>query len=166
VTDGAIAELLARIADTPRCTVAAPAGTPDLGSGLVLPADLRDFYSRCGGVTLFSGAPFSLVVSSPSDLMNANQVILGRSFPDDRSDSWFVIARAGAGERISIDLHPSRAGNCYDSFHEVHAVAGSCAIVARSFTELLTRLMGPEGDHWYWLEPGFEPLGDAYDVAE
>jgi hypothetical protein len=39
-------------------------------------------------------------------------------------------------------------------------------IVARSFTDLLSRLLRAEGNHWYWLEPGFEPLGDAYDDAE
>lgn len=163
MADGSIAELLVQLADTPGCALAAPVGIPDVGSDLVLPADLRDFYSLCGGVTLFSGSLFSLQISSPSDLISSNRAILGEAFPDDRSDSWFVIASDGVGQRISIDLAPSRLGRCYDSFTEVHAIAGSSAIIARSFTDLLSRLLRAEGDHWYWLETGFELLGDAYD---
>jgi hypothetical protein len=54
---------------------------------------------------------------------------------------------------------------CYDSFHEVHGMPGSCAVVALSFTDLLERLLAARGGHWYWLEPGFASLGDAYDLA-
>jgi hypothetical protein len=35
--------------------------------------------------------------------------------------------------------------------------------VAASFTELLRRLTANRGRHWYWLEPDFVDLGDAYD---
>ena len=46
---------------------------------------------------------------------------------------------------------------------ETHGVAGSCPIIATSFTDLLTRLYENKGQRWYWLRPDFVSLGDAYD---
>jgi antitoxin YokJ len=97
-----------------------------------------------------------------AELVLANPVIIGERV-DDISDSWYIVGRGGAGEFMSIDLHPDRVGTCYDSFREVHGVPGSCAVIALSFTDLLERLLAAHGGHWYWLEPDFAPLGDAYD---
>jgi hypothetical protein len=32
-----------------------------------------------------------------------------------------------------------------------------------SFTEFFQRILDAEGGHWYWLEPDWVPIGDAYD---
>ncbi|HEV2360145.1 MAG TPA: SMI1/KNR4 family protein [Acidimicrobiales bacterium] len=134
-------------------------------AGHSLPVDLAEFYERCGGADLFAGELFPVHISSPDEFVLVNPLIIGGLAGDDITDDWYVVASGGDGERISIDLHPDRLGTCYDSFLEVHGVRGSCAIVARSFSELLEHLLDGRGGHWYWLEPGFEPLGDAYDSS-
>lgn len=40
---------------------------------------------------------------------------------------------------------------------------GYSQIVAKSFSEMLLRLFENQGNHWYWLQSGFESYGDAYD---
>lgn len=158
-------DLIDRIAATPGCHVFEPSGQPHLEPGHRLPDDLREFHRRCGGADLFVDADFTAHISAPTELVLANPVIVGQRVTDDISDSWYIVGRGGGSEFLSIDLHPDRRGVCYDSFFEVHGVPGSCAIVARSFTDLLERLLDAQGGHWYWLEPDFEGLGDAYDVV-
>jgi hypothetical protein len=57
----------------------------------------------------------------------------------------------------------SRRGHCYDAFHEIYGVAGSMPVIADSFTDLVVSLLSNAGSHWYWLQPGWISLGDAYD---
>jgi len=40
---------------------------------------------------------------------------------------------------------------------------GSCPIIARGFTSLLSTLFENRGEHWYWLRPDYQSMGDAYD---
>jgi hypothetical protein len=156
--------LLNRIEATAGCRVRSETGLPTIESGHELPGDLRTFYELCGGVDFFVSAPFPVSISSPGELVLANPVIVGGRV-DDISDSWYIAGRGGGGEFISIDLHPNRIGICYDSFREIHGVPGSAAIIALSFTDLLERLLAARGGHWYWLEPDFVSLGDAYDAV-
>jgi hypothetical protein len=156
--------LLDRIAATAGCQVLPEDGSPTIEPGHRLPDDLNAFYKLCGGVEFFAEAPFSVRTSSPSELVLANPVIIGEQV-DDISDSWYIIGRGGGGEFMSIDLDPDRVGTCYDSFREVHGVPGSSAVIALSFTDLLERLLAARGGHWYWLEPDFVSLGDAYDAV-
>jgi hypothetical protein len=157
-------DLLERIKQTPGCLVLPQAGVPTLEHGHILTEDLRAFYSACGGIELFTDAPFPVRISRPDELALANPVIIGERYPD-LSDSWYLIGRGGGDEFISIDLAPERAGRCYDSFREVHGVPGSDPIIAQSFTDLIERLYKNGGQHWYWLESNFTSLGDAYDAV-
>src|SRR5262245_50494792 len=125
-------ELLRRIDVTSGCRVLPASGIPTVEEGHLMPADLVEFYARSGGAELFTTKPFSIDMSSPDQLVLANPVLVGERVPDDISDSWYIVGRAGAREFISVDLHPDRVGTCYDSFHEVHGVPGSCAVVALS----------------------------------
>jgi len=43
-------------------------------------------------------------------------------------------------------------------------VAGSCDIVALSFTELLRRLVDAQGRQLYWTTAGWPKYGDAYGL--
>jgi hypothetical protein len=52
-----IAELLERAAAAGG-RVHAPAGVPSVPAPLELPADVVEFYRRCGGVDLFPGADY------------------------------------------------------------------------------------------------------------
>jgi hypothetical protein len=156
-------EIAESIRDRSDCRALPPAGLPAVEAGHLLPDDLAGFYAECGGADLFLGKDFALRICAPGEFVPSNPEIVGEQVPDDITSSWYIVARGGSGEYISIDLHPDRLGVCYDSFYEVHGVAGSSAVVATSFTDLVRRLLAGDGGHWYWLEPGWESLGDAYD---
>lgn len=158
-----VERLVSRIADEPSCRLFPPAGLPDLTGGLSLPRDLQIFYSLCGGADLFVGAAYNFRVLPRTEFRNANETLLGDRFTDDLSSSWFLVAREGPEQHISIDLAPARLGRCYDSFHETHAVRGSCPVVATSFTTLLRHLFDARGERIYWLADDFAALGDAYE---
>ena len=156
-------ELLDRIRLDPACEVRPPAGVPQVRHRDQVPSDVAEFYSLCGGVTLFAGADYTCEFISPSELRRANPMIMGEEFPDDITDSWYVIVHDFNGDYLSIDFAPERCGRCYDSFHERHGLAGDCPIIAKSLTNLLEQLFDNRGGYWYWLESGFASLGDAYD---
>lgn len=111
----------------------------------------------------YPDADYGISIVAAADVLPANVVILGEQFDDDPSAAWYTIARTADREYLSVDLSVERNGRCYDSFHEVHGVVGSAAVVANTFTELLDRLLESGGEHWYWLAPDFVSLGDAYD---
>ncbi|MBL8716395.1 MAG: SMI1/KNR4 family protein [Myxococcales bacterium] len=154
--------LLDRVAETPGCTVHRPEGLPSVEAEEVVPADLRAFYEACGGMDLFVDATYPMRIVPPRELVLANPVIVGERCADDISCHWYVVARGGREEMITIDCSPPRLGRCHDSFWDRHGVAGSCAIVALSFTELLERLLEQQGGYWYWLADGAPAHGDAY----
>lgn len=158
-----IQELLAVISFKKDCEVLPSKGQPTIRQTLFLPEDVRTFYELCGGVALYSQADYPVTIVSPDNFSEANPVILGHSVAGDITSSWYIVAADDNGDFLSIDLAPERLGRCYDSFHEVHGVAGSCAIIALSFTDLLHRLVQKKGQRWYWLEPDFQSIGDAYN---
>ena len=154
---------LRAIADTPDCRVLPPQGVPVVGGGLGVPADVAEFYERCGGVDLYGNSEFPISIVRPPRFRPSNPVIVGEQFPEDLSSSWYVVAETPDREYLSIDLSRERQGRCYDSFHDVHSMAGSDPVVASGFSELLDRLVENAGRHWYWLRPDFVGLGDAYE---
>lgn len=158
-----INEIVQRIANTPGCRVFPPAGLPSIASGLVLPNDVRAFYAACGGGVLFENAEYAMEIPTPEQFRPANLEIRGQSAPGDISEGWYIAAESGGTEYLTIDLDPVRLGRCYDSFWDRHAVPGTSDIIARSYTELLNRLYENRGEYWFWLQPGFVRLGDAYD---
>lgn len=153
-----------QIRATSGCQVFPPQGVPIPQPGHRLPHDLRRVYTLCGGLILFENADYALVIVPPERCALANPVIVGQGAEDnDISSSWYIVADDGNGDYLTIDLSQERLGRCYDSFFDRHAVAGSCPIIALSFTDLLTHLYENGGDYWYWLRPDFVSLGDAYD---
>ena len=154
--------LLERIGRTHDCTVAIPGGQPVLRERDSLPDDLAEFYRLVGGVSLFEHGSYPIRVVGPEGLARANPEIVGTDCPDDISDSWYIVARGGREEAITIDCSPGRLGRCYDSFWDRHGVAGDCRVVALSFTELLQRLFDNGGGYWYWLADKAPHYGDAY----
>jgi len=153
--------LLAHIARTRDCTVTSPRGQPVLRDSERLPDDLAEFYRLVGDVRLFDHGTYPFRIVGPDELVRANPEIVAAEFPDDISDSWYIVARGGPEEAITIDCNPARLGRCHDSFWDCHGVAGVCPVIALSFTELLQRLFDSAGGYMYWLavDPGY---GDAY----
>ncbi len=155
--------LIATIRNLPGCRVYPPKGLPVIREDLILPDDLRTFYGLCGGLSLFENNMYPISIVSPEDFVLANPVIVGELCEYDISSTWYIIATDYDEEKLTIDLSPARLGRCYDSFIDRHGIAGSCPIIATSFTDLLARLLDNKGQHWYWLHSDFESLGDAYD---
>ncbi len=159
-----VSRLVTRIRATATCAAAPPAGAPTLRLSDVLPPDLAEFYALCGGASLFVDSTWPMRVVSAQELVRANPVVVGVDSPDDISDHWYIVARGGL-ELVTIDCSPERLGRCHDSFWDRHGVAGSCAVVALSFTELLERLLDSRGEDLGWLVAGTAGHGDAYDQA-
>ena len=158
-----IDEVLVRIRADSLCAVYPPREVPAIQTHLKLPEDLKRFYSLCGGLKLFENSNYSFEIISPELLIPSNIKILGQQYIEDASSSWYIVASSGQDQFISIDLSEAKNGRCYDSFMDAHAVVGSCAIVANTFTNLLVGLYNIKGDYLYWLKPEFKKLGDAYD---
>ncbi len=163
--------LLHRIQVTPDWRIDVPVGQPGIGEHHRLPDDLRNFYQLCGGLSLAENTAYSVTIVPPTKCLLANPVILGedvaelvqRTEGDDISWSWYIIADLGNRDYLTIDLSQERLGRCYDSFHETHGLIGNTPIIALSFTELVLSLFENRGQYWYWLQPDFASLGDAYD---
>ena len=162
-------QLLTHIQATPGCRVEAPDGLPLVAETHRLPDDLRNFYRLCGGLSFAEHTSYSVAIVPPSRFVLANPVILGEMSElaqlgeEEISWYWYIVADWGNGDYLTIDLSQKRWGRCYDSFHETHGLRGDTPIVAMSFTELWTFLYEKRGQYWYWLQPGFVSLGDAYD---
>ncbi len=155
-----IDSLVEQLRQLEACKVRPAVGIPDVG--LSIPSDLEEFYRLCGGATLFEGSDYSIEIVAPGDFGRSNPVIVGEDCSNDRSYDWFIIARSET-DYITIDLNPDRLGRCYDSFRDCHGLVGNCQVVANSFEGLLELLVESHGEYWYWLQPNFPNLGDAYD---
>jgi hypothetical protein len=159
-----IASLLGEAQGLPGCTVYPPAGLPTVAEGHVLPADIREFYSLCGGITLFADALYAITIVPPEEVRPLNATLLDVVDEDvkeallaDISSSWYTVAFDGNTQRITIDMGAERPGLCYDSDWERHPWCSE--IIAKSFTECLSRLIRANGQLWYWLEPDFPGYG-------
>ncbi|RKD30686.1 SMI1/KNR4 family protein [Lacrimispora algidixylanolytica] len=143
-----------------------PCGYPTLNNGHVLPDDMKEFYSICGGIVCYiEYGGFPIEILSPINVKQANPILVGEECEEDISSSWYLIADAEDGNYISIDCDPSRLGRCYESFEYSHAVAGNCPIIDLSFTELLNNIFNYKGDYFFWKDnPSFSMHGDAYDL--
>ena len=135
-----------------------------------LPDDLKIFFELTDGVTLFGEEAYGIEIVSRQDLIPTNKYlypkddVIWEELEGEVSNEWYLIAKADEiSQYISIDLTDERKGQCYDSFYETHSLEGDSPVIARNFTELLTRLYQHKGEHWYWLQGDFEQLGDAYD---
>ncbi|EHA1066653.1 SMI1/KNR4 family protein [Aeromonas hydrophila] len=156
-------ELIQRIGEMENCKVLPPSGIPDID----IPSDLKEFYSLCGGVILFETCDYWFKISSPEELIPANPYLLPEEYEkdipkDDISNNFYIIARNGPEQAISINLGDSQFGYCYDSFWELHATSES-SIIAYSFTFLLNSLIKSKGSYPYWLNSNFVSLGHLYN---
>lgn len=161
-----IKEIIEMISKNPQCIVNPPKGLPNIPDGLELPADIKEFYSICGGIRMFDGEEFSIAILPPEDVMRSDPVILGFETGNFIADLWYVVADDENGGYVTVDLAPERFGRCYDSFHENHVFIGATPIIAMSFSEFLLKEYEMKGRNHYWLEEDFEDLGDAYDEVD
>jgi hypothetical protein len=164
-----MSQLLNSFRETPDCTVKSPQGLPIIAHDHVLPDDIVEFYTLCGGISLFGSSAYSLEIVPPSQFSLANPIIfIGvnddqlNAARNDISWSWYIVGKGENRQFITIDLNGNRLGRCYDSFWDCHAMPGYSPIIAGSFSEFLHRMRLNNGRHWYWLQPEFHSIGDAY----
>jgi len=165
-----IPELLSIINQTPNCELKPAQGLPNIEKTHIIPGEVVEFYTLCGGVSLYKTSAYSIEIVHPNELVLANPVIYNGVEEDaleasksDISWSWYIIGTGQNRQFVTIDFAPERVGRCYDSFWDSHAMPGYSPIIARSFNELLDRLIQNQGKHWYWLQPDFKSIGDAYE---
>ena len=134
-----------------------------------LPKDLEFFYENYEYAILNIDTSCEIRISSLSELQPTNQIlypaddVIWEELEDDISNDWFMIASSQElSQYISIDLNKKRFGFCYDSFIETHATPDESPIIAKSFTELLEKLVSNEKE-WFWLDSSFQSYGDAYE---
>jgi hypothetical protein len=169
-----IKELLQIVTKISDCRVYPSTGLPKVPDGYILPSDIKEFYSLCGGIDLYSNTEgFFYKFLPPEKFLFANLVILGeetaleisssKEYQKDVTLNCFTIISDSNGDFLVIDLNKMRHGFCYDAFHETYCLVGDMPIIAKSFTELLEKLIKNEGKSIFWLDDNFEPLGEAYD---
>ncbi|MDP9765983.1 SMI1/KNR4 family protein [Deinococcus enclensis] len=155
--------LVTEIWQHPDCDVTpAPARPVSISTyeDLQLPQDVRDFYASCDGAVLFNNTEYPYAIVPGREVVPPDPAIEGECVCGETtiSDTWVIIAHDLNGDKIALDLHPSRLGRCYDCFF-----GNDYQVIATSFTDFLTRLYRNGGDYPYWLKDDFEPLPDACD---
>lgn len=167
-------ELLNYVATLSNCQVLPKeASIEELVSDYIIPEDLKEFYMLCGGMILFDGSPYAVKIVGPREFKNANYEILGSeiidaeikkgTYENEISKDWFIIADLSNSDYIVIDLKQERSGFCYKAFWDSYPEEGSTTIIAKSFKELLERLIDNNGKYWFFLQEDFVSYGDAYD---
>ncbi len=160
-------QLIEIIKTLPNCRVHGPTRLPKFDKDKhVLPSDLKEFYSLCGGLVLFENEEYAIHIVAPEEFVLANPIIIGELCADDISSNWYIIGKDCMDGYVTMDLSDERLGRCYDSFFDRHGIVGESQIIANSFTDLLINLINNQGQYWYWLKRNFKPLGDAYDEGE
>lgn len=135
-----------------------PSGLPE--AGLIAP--IEELYSQCGGIDFLHRGSVQVSIVSPSGYQRSNATLLGEEHPVDRSHHWFIFATFGTNF-LSIDTALEREARIYDSFWDVHAVAGSCRVLADGPTDFIRKVLKSRKLPAFWLEEDFIALGDAYD---
>ncbi|GAA2569900.1 MULTISPECIES: SMI1/KNR4 family protein [Microbacterium] len=164
-----IAELLERARSRTDCVVLPPASIPFVQRGDErLPDSVRQFYEGCGGAVLFVGQAREVTLLAPEEVVPANPVLVGDAGEEDAvSRAAYLIARTPGGDHLSVDMSASRGGRVYDSFHELHGVAGGWPVIAPSFADFLTEIWEAPGALPYWLGESHAAgrvFPDAYDA--
>ena len=164
---GKVKQLLTQINTLPNCRIFEPSRLPIIDvKKHILPNELKEFYSLCGGLVLFENEEYPIYLVSPDKFVLANPIIVGELCGEDISSNWYIICNDGTDDYLTIDLNGDRLGRCYDSFFDRHGLVGESQIIATSFTDLLERLIKTKGQYWYWLRSDFIALGDAYADIE
>lgn len=135
--------------------------------GYRLPTDLKQFYKKYNTVRLFDNEFGGLYRFVPvSEIHPTYEDIYGKDFEGWRPSTWFTVCDIQDGNYIAIDLESKNNNifNFIDCFHETFAEPGRCKVIAKSFTELLSRALQSQ-DRLYYLEEHFITYGDGLTIT-
>jgi hypothetical protein len=130
------------------CTTAPSTGSP---SNLV-PDDLADFYKHYSSAVFYPKAQYSFTIQAP-ELERSDFVVMNEDLEDPDSANWYALVKC-EDQIISIDLTPGpQFGYCYDSFWDSYPTADESTLIAKSFTELVEKIIKSGGKNLFWI-PG------------
>ncbi|PFG26832.1 hypothetical protein ATH90_5774 [Pseudomonas lurida] len=130
------------------CTTTPSTGLP---SNLV-PDDLADFYKHYSSAVFYPRAQYSFTILAP-ELERSDFVVMNEDLDDPDSANWYALVKC-EDQVISIDLTPGpKFGYCYDSFWDSYPTADESTLVAKSFTELVEKIINSRGSNLFWI-PG------------
>ncbi|GGL36274.1 antitoxin YokJ [Pseudomonas brenneri] len=130
------------------CTTVPSAGLPN-GP---IPNDLADFYQHYSSAVFYPQARYSFTIQSPI-LERSDFVVMNEDLEDPDSANWYVLVKC-EDQIISIDLTPGpQFGYCYDSFWDSYPSADESTLIAKSFTELVEKIIKSGGKNLFWI-PG------------
>ncbi|WP_147296000.1 hypothetical protein [Pseudomonas fluorescens] len=130
------------------CTVEPSTGLPTNP----IPDDLADFYRHYSSAVFYPHARFSFTIQPP-ELERSDFVVMNEDLEDPDSANWYALVKC-EDQVISIDLTPgTKFGYCYDSFWDSYPTADESTLVAKSFTELVEKIINSRGSNLFWI-PG------------
>ena len=142
--------------------------TIEENSGYQFPDDLKEFYRRYESVCLYSKEDPLYRFLSVDELHTTRIDIYGEDSIDLGPDHWWSVCDVQDGNYISIDLKSfqDKEYNYIDAFHETFAEKGYSMIIAKSFTELLSKALMGGDSQVFFLQEGFVGYGDAIEGDE
>lgn len=103
---------------------------------------------------MFENEPYGITITGREEFIPTNKYlypkddVIWEELEGEVCNEWYLIAKVDEmSQYISIDLTAERLGQCYDSFYEIHSLEGDSTIVAKNFTDLLTKLYQNKGQH-------------------
>lgn len=130
------------------CTTTPSTGLPSHA----VPDDLADFYRSYSSAVCYPQARYSFAIQAP-DLERSDFVVMNEDLEDPDSANWYALVKC-EDQVISIDLTPGpHFGYCYDSFWDSYPTADESTLIAKSFTELVERIIKSGGKNLFWI-PG------------
>lgn len=117
-----------------------------------VPDDLADFYKHYSSAIFYPQAPYSFTIQPP-ELKRSDFVVMNEDLEDPDSANWYVLAKC-EDQIISVDLTQGpQFGYCYDSFWDSYPTADESTLIAKSFTELVEKIIACGGNNLFWI-PG------------
>jgi antitoxin YokJ len=121
-----IEELLEAISSDGRCVVKPSIGLPKINPSILLPQEIIDFYSLCGGIEFFTDEDYCCFINSPNDFTFANGVALRELSESDVLDafgadhfswSWYYFAHFDTlDDIIAVSVQGDDVLSCYDCY--------------------------------------------------
>lgn len=147
----------------------APASPSELEQlkAMGMPADVISFYSKSNGALIHpSDKDYGIPSEGGYWLWEILAVSDIRSIADSgwsHTDSplhqhhakWFQIVDVQNGDYLSIALDSTHVGEVLDTFHETLNMVGYNQIIAKSFSELVLRLLDSRDAYWLKAETGY-----------
>ncbi len=127
--------------------------TPSTGlPSHLVPDDLADFYKNYSSAVFYPKARYSFAIQPP-ELERSDFVVMNEDLEDPDSANWYALVKC-EDQVISIDLTPGpQFGYCYDSFWDSYPTADESTLIAKSFTELVEKIIDAKGKNLFWI-PG------------